>query len=213
MAALLECEGAAALAVVYFSAGGRTAELAQVLAQAFTQAAAPLTTPTSKQWRARCVPIEGADIHAGRYRNEAALAVVDQAAAVVLASPTYMGGPAAQFKAWADASSERWAARAWAGKWAAGLTTGSSPGGELTCTLQYFQTFAAQHGMLWVPMSALRREGSKGHNRLGSGLGVAAWSDAAQAHPADLRSAALMGQQLAAQLNQRSCRFTYTLPD
>jgi len=31
-------------------------------------------------------------------------------------SPTYMGGPAAQFKAFADATGDRWAARTWANK-------------------------------------------------------------------------------------------------
>ncbi|WP_439368617.1 hypothetical protein [Bradyrhizobium sp. DASA03120] len=57
----------------------------------------------------------------GRFQNESVLETIDRATAVAFGSPTYMGGPAAQFKAFADASSDRWSQHSWT----QGLTTAS----------------------------------------------------------------------------------------
>ena len=55
-----------------------------------------------------CCRIVGDDIVSGRLQNNKLLSVVDAADGVIFGSPTYMGGPAAQFKAFADATSDRW---------------------------------------------------------------------------------------------------------
>ena len=45
--------------------------------------------------------------------SEADWARLAAADAIVFGAPTYMGGPSAQFKAFADASSKPWMSRAW----------------------------------------------------------------------------------------------------
>jgi NAD(P)H dehydrogenase (quinone) len=65
-----------------------------------------------------------------------------------------MGGVSAQFKAFADATSELWCQQEWAGKIAAGFTCGSAMNGDQTSTLQYLVTLANQQGMLWVGLDS-----------------------------------------------------------
>ncbi|XUJ34422.1 flavodoxin family protein [Bradyrhizobium japonicum] len=72
-----------------------------------------------------------------------------------------MGGPAAQFKAFADASSYRWSQQRWADKIAAGFTTGACAGGDQLHTLTYFTILAAQHGHALVRTRHSRRRGSE----------------------------------------------------
>ena len=69
---------------------------------------------------------------------------------MIFGCPTYMGGPSAQFKAFADASSDRWERQRWESKLCAGFTVGSNPSGDQLATLQYMTILAAQHGMLWA---------------------------------------------------------------
>ena len=78
------------------------------------------------------------------------LAQLDASDAIIFGSPTYMGGPAAQFKALADATGERWYRGAWRDKLAAGFTVSSGPSGDKLSTLHYFFTLAMQHGMIWI---------------------------------------------------------------
>ncbi|MBW4036110.1 MAG: flavodoxin family protein [Proteobacteria bacterium] len=75
------------------------------------------------------------------------LAVAD---AIVLGSPTYMGGPSWQFKKFADASSKVWAKQGWKDRVAAGFTNSGSMNGDKASTLSWFVTFAMQHGMMWA---------------------------------------------------------------
>ncbi len=67
-----------------------------------------------------------------------------------MGSPTYMGGAAAQFKAFIDATSDEWSKQRWANKIAAGFTCGSSLNGDQTACLQAMNTLASLQGMLWV---------------------------------------------------------------
>lgn len=76
----------------------------------------------------------------------------DAADVLVFGSPTYMGAPAWQFKRFADESSKRWMTGAWLDKYAGGFTNSASPVGDKGDTINYFRTFAGQHGMLWVPL-------------------------------------------------------------
>ncbi|MES2821903.1 MAG: flavodoxin family protein [Pseudomonadota bacterium] len=73
-----------------------------------------------------------------------------QADAIIYGSPTYMGGPAWQFKKFADASSKPWFAQAWKNKVAAAFTNSASVNGDKFSTIQYCWTLSQQHGQIWV---------------------------------------------------------------
>src|ERR1043166_9671816 len=97
----------ATVSIIYFSGSGHTTKLAE----AVTKGAA--SVPGVKT---NLISINGDDIVKGRYQNDAALAQLDASDAIIFGSPTYMGGPAAQFKAFADATGERWFLHKWADK-------------------------------------------------------------------------------------------------
>ncbi len=152
------------VSIIYFSGSGHTAKEAEAIHQGVVSV--PGTT-------AHLIAIAGDDIVKGRYQNNEVLATLDGSDAIIFGSPTYMGGPAAQFKAFADATGERWYRSAWRDKLAAGFTVSNGPSGDKLGTLQYFVTLAMQHGMIWVglpdnPMN------DRGINRLSSYSGVMA---------------------------------------
>ena len=84
-----------------------------------------------------------------------------------------MGGPAAQFKAFADATGGRWYAGAWRDKIAGGFTVSGGPSGDKLSTLHYFFTLAMQHGMIWIGQAETPMN-DRGVNRLSSYSGVMA---------------------------------------
>ncbi|MFK4522052.1 flavodoxin family protein [Bradyrhizobium barranii subsp. barranii] len=174
------------LAIVYFSISGTTEKLAHAVARGADGIADV----------ALC-RITGDDIVSGRFQNERFLETIDGASAVAFGSPTYMGGPAAQFKAFADASSDRWSKQAWANKIAAGFTTGACAGGDQLHTLTYFSILAAQHGMLWCGLDIPGGEDLSGRNRLGSQLGLATHLVDASLPQSDLSTAEYLGRRLA----------------
>jgi NAD(P)H dehydrogenase (quinone) len=148
------------VSVVYFSGSGHPAKMAEAVAKGAMASGA----------KVNLLRIQGEDIAQGRYQNDAVLAQLDASDAIIFGSPTYMGGPASQFKAFADATGERWYTRKWADKLAAGFTVSGGPSGDKLATLQYFFTFSMQHGMLWVGLNELPAE--DGINRLSSYSGV-----------------------------------------
>jgi multimeric flavodoxin WrbA len=79
-----------------------------------------------------------------------ALDEISNADAIIYGSPTYMGGPAWQFKKIADASSKFWSDQAWKNKIAAGFTNSASVNGDKFATIAYFWTLSQQHGQIWV---------------------------------------------------------------
>ena len=147
------------ISIIYFSGSGHTAKLAESI----QKGAASVNGNTT----VHLIPITGEEINKGRYQNEEVLAKLDASDAIIFGSPTYMGGPAAQFKAFADATGERWFKSAWRDKIAAGFTISNSPSGDKFSTLQYFHTLAMQHGMIWIGLGELPMQ-SNGGNRLGS---------------------------------------------
>lgn len=171
------------LAIVYFSISGAT----QTLAHAVARGAAGMT-------EVAVCRIAGDDIVSGRFQNESLLGTIDRADAVAFGSPTYMGGPAAQFKAFADASSDRWTQQRWANKIAAGFTTGACASGDQLHTLTIL---AAQHGMLWCGLDIPGGEDPGGRNRLGSQLGLATHLVDGVLPQSDLSTAEYLGQRLA----------------
>ncbi|MEM9144705.1 MAG: flavodoxin family protein [Pseudomonadota bacterium] len=173
----------ARIAIVFFSGTGTAAALAEAVADG--------VGPGADLQR-----LQGADIVEGRYKATAALEAVDGAAAVLFGSPTYMGGPAAEFKTFADASSDRWSEQRWAGKIAAGFTCGGFANGDQSWTLGYFQVLANQHGMLWCGLD-LVGELPDGPNRLGCQAGATAAVADGPPDAGDLATARHLGTRVA----------------
>jgi len=174
------------IAFVYFSSSGNTHQLVQ----------AAINAVKENNIETFVYRIQGSDIIDGRFDNRNLLQVLDHCHAIVFASPTYMGGVAAQFKAFADATSETWCKQAWAGKIAAGITCGSAPNGDQTSTLNYFVTFASQHGMLWLGLANAYGYSDNSVNRLGCQLGVVASCETDSVHATDLATAKYLGKRL-----------------
>jgi NAD(P)H dehydrogenase (quinone) len=82
--------------------------------------------------------------------NEAGWAELDAADGIIFGAPTYMGGPSADFKKFADASSKPWFTQNWKDKVAAGFTNSATMNGDKFSTIQYFVTLAMQHSMIWA---------------------------------------------------------------
>ena len=140
--------------------------------------------------------ITGPEIEEGRFKNQALMAELHACDAIIFASPTYMGNVAAQFKAFADATSEFWENQRWSGKIAAGITSGAGLNGDQSSTLQYFTTLASQHGMIWVGLVAPFSDTEKGINRLGCELGVTSHSLDGTVHETDLKSSTYLANRV-----------------
>jgi NAD(P)H dehydrogenase (quinone) len=151
------------VSILYFSGTGHTAKLAEAVAKGAS------SVPDVK---ANQIAINGGDIVKGRYANDAVFTQLDASDAIIFGSPTYMGGAAAQFKAFADATGDRWHRRAWLDKVAAGFTISNGLNGDKLSTLHYLFTFAVQHGMIWVGFPDTPND--NGVNRLSSYSGVMA---------------------------------------
>lgn len=140
--------------------------------------------------------ITGQQIVEGRFVDSEIFGKLHHCQAIVFASPTYMGGASAQFKAFADATSDFWTAQKWSGKLAAGITSGSAPNGDQSSTIQYFQTLASQHGMLWIGLSVAHDNQIEQVNRLGHQSGVVAHCVDQQVNQFDLNSAEHLAMRL-----------------
>ena len=146
--------------------------------------------------------IDGKEIIDGRFINPALFESLKTCDAIIMGSPTYMGGVSAQFKSFADASSDFWSDQYWSNKIAAGFTSGSALNGDQSSSLQYLSTLANQHGMYWVGLDLPRGGRDYGLNRLGCQLGVVAQSDDGQVHEVDLATARYLGARVATLANK-----------
>jgi len=141
--------------------------------------------------------IKDEDIIACRFDNPNLFKELETCDAIIFGTPTYMGGVSAQFKTFADATSELWAQQQWAGKVAAGFTCGSALNGDQTGTLQYMVTLSSQQGMFWVGLDSAQGYDDKGVNRLGCQLGVVAHSTDGIVHHIDIDTAMYLGHRVA----------------
>lgn len=185
--------------IVYFSATGAT----DLLAHEIEQGVCSVDGASAERFRITKHQLAG-----GRFTDEAVLTRLGCCDAIIFGSPTYMGGAASQFKAFADATSELWCQQLWADKLAAGFTCGSAPNGDQSSTLHYFFTLACQHGMLWVSIDAAHGYTNKPLNRLGSQVGVVAHVEGSAVHESDKNTALYLGQRVAKQA-KRFCQFGY----
>ncbi len=179
------------LAIVYFSGYGHTARQAEALADGARDAGADVTMIRLSD--------EG-------LLNDADWQVLKHADAIVYGSPTYMGGPAWQFKRFADASSKLWMEQELAGKIAGGFTTSASTVGDKSETISWFFTFAQQHGQIWVGPGVMpsnqKSNGPADVNWTGASTGLMAIAPADSTpeeapRPGDLQTARLYGARLA----------------
>ena len=179
------------VAIVYFSSfRGNTEQLALAI-----------------QRGAESVPdTEATLIHTDQVdENWAALNAAD---AIIFGSPTYIGGPAARFKEFVEKlSGEVWLRRLWVNKVAGGFTVSAGRSGDKLACLQQLATFAAQMGMLWVPMRITggnySSQGSEEDlNRMAGYLGVMAQANIDEPAdisppPSDIATAELHGNHIA----------------
>ena len=133
--------------------------------------------------------------------------VADEADAIILGTPTYMGCVSAAMKTFMEATSGRWMEGRWKDKLAAGFTNSGSLNGDKQNTLVDLVSFAAQHGMVWinlnVPPGNNSSKGGPGDlNRLGASLGAMAQSNVDEGPEAappqsDLKTAMALGERVA----------------
>lgn len=199
------------IAIAYFSGSGHTA----VMAEAVQRGVAGVGGID-----AVLLAIDGRRIVEGRFKDEALLARLNDADAIIFGSPTYMGSVAAQFKAFADATAGAWFARSWSGKLAAGFTHSGSPSGDKLSTLQYLSLFAAQHGMVWVgnaDLPSFYSGRTDGFNRLNSFLGVMGYTSQSPDEPpavdsGDLLTVEALGRRVASLVHRLSDRSAVNIP-
>lgn len=185
------------VSIIYHSGGGHTAKLAEAVAKGAASVAGV---------KVNTIVISGKDIVEGRYKNDAILAQLDASDAIIFGSPTYMGGPSGQFKTFADATAGAWFGQKWKDKIASGFSVSSSPAGDKFSTLQYFQTLALQHGMIWVGLGELPLQ-PNGVNRLGSYAGVTAQAGQESPEVAPNEADKLTGEILGRRVAQAAKRW------
>jgi NAD(P)H dehydrogenase (quinone) len=180
------------IAIIYYSGYGHTAKQAEAVQQGFAE-------------------VKGTQVNVYRIDKdgnlpEASMDAIAKADAVIYGSPTYMGGPAWQFKKFADASSKSWFSHAWKDKIAGGLTNSAVLNGDKFSAIEYFWTLSQQHGQIWVG-TGLMPSNTKAHgpndvNWTGGYTGALAISPA-DASPeeaprsGDLMTARLLGKRIA----------------
>lgn len=174
------------IGIVYFS----QTDITHRLIEAFTERVKELECEIVNH------RISGSDIIDGRFVNNDIFPYFHECDAIVFGSPTYMGGVAAQFKAFADATSDFWQAQTWSGKLAAGITSGTGLNGDQGFTLGYMQVLAGQHGMLWVNMDSPFNSPLKNVNRLGCHAGVVAESFDGSVNEVDINTAKYLAEKL-----------------
>ena len=170
------------LSIVYHSAYGHTARVAETIAQG-----------------ACTVPNVEVQVMSVSMVDWVAL---DASDVIIFGSPTYMGSVSADMKIFMDATSKRWKSRQWQGKLAAAFANSGGLSGDKLAVLQQLCLFAMQHGMLWAGMPLMPTGmGHEDLNRMAGFLGLMTQSDNAPAEmtpPAgDLRTAEWFGRYLA----------------
>ncbi|EHR1163976.1 flavodoxin family protein [Vibrio parahaemolyticus] len=191
------------IAIIYFSKTDVTGQLARAIAAGVEQQG------IKQQGECEILShrIEGSEIIEGRFVKPNLMDELAECDAIIFGSPTYMGGVVAQFKAFADASSESWYHQKWANKVAAGFTSGGALNGDQSCTLQYLQTFAYQHGMMWVGLDKISNSGEQNLNRYGVQGGIVAQGGAdGQLHASDVATAEYLGKRVAMLVDKFSAR-------
>jgi NAD(P)H dehydrogenase (quinone) len=174
--------------IVYYSGTGNNAKMAEAIAEGVRRVDGATV---------KVHGIQGSEIIEGRFKNDALLAELDAADAIIFGSPTFMGSISSQFKAFADATSDRWPEQRWANKLAAGFSVSANLSGDKLNALLDMGLLAAQHGMLWVNLDIPGGLDKQGRNRLGSQYGVAGQTAVEPMPESDLETGRHMGERVA----------------
>ncbi|MBV1701615.1 MAG: flavodoxin family protein [Hyphomicrobiales bacterium] len=136
------------IAILYFSGYGHTAKQAE----AVHAGAASVAGSEATLYR---IDEEG-------NISDATWEALGAADAIIYGTPTYMAGPAWQFKKVADASSKPWYSQVWKNKIAAGFTNSASVNGDKGFTIDYLFHLSMQHSQIWVGTGEMPRN-AKAH--------------------------------------------------
>lgn len=180
------------IAIVYFSGYGHTAKQAEAVLRGAAN-------------------VEGVEVTAFRIDQDGNLPdgwvdVLASQDAIIYGSPTYMGGPAWQFKKFADASSKLWMKQGLKDKLAAGFTNSASVNGDKFSTIQFLWTLSQQHGQIWVGtglMPANKKDSGPADVNWTAGfagaLAISPSDASAEEAPreGDLKTAELLGKRVA----------------
>ena len=176
------------IAIVYHSPSGSTHKLAELI----EMGAQRVKGVNIQRYR-----LDEEHFQHGRFVDEPMLNTISEANAIVMGSPTYMGSVSGQFKAFADATGEIWYQGGWINKVAAGFTIGSHLSGDQFSTIQYLQTLAHQHGMLWVNNDLRGSDTERVPNRLGAQCGLITQSSDSHINELDKLTAQYYGERVA----------------
>lgn len=178
------------ITILYYSSKGQTEKLAEAIARGAEK------VPDTDVFLLR---VEDAEDYWPR---------LHASDAIIFGSPTYIGSVAARFKMFIELlSTEVWTERMWVNKIAAGFTVSAGRSGDKLNCLQQLVIFAAQMGMIWVPLKLLggnySSQGSEEDlNRMAGYLGVMAQANIDEpsdiAPPlSDIRTAEIHGEHIA----------------
>ena len=79
--------------------------------------------------------------------------------------------------------------------------------GDQSCTLQYLQTLANQHGMMWVGLDKISNSGEQNLNRYGVQGGIVAHrGEDGKLHASDVATAEYLGKRVAMLVDKLSAR-------
>ncbi|TYK67306.1 flavodoxin family protein [Colwellia echini] len=180
------------IAVVYHSASGVTHSLANAIQQGASTIYNAQGAVEVNAYR-----IQPEHIHQGRFIAQDMLDNISKADAIIFGSPTYMGSISAQFKAFVDASSEIWFSGGWTNKIAAAFTVGSYYSGDQLSTIQYLQTLAGQHGMLWAGLDGKGLKENNVVNNSGAQSGLITYTQNSKVPSDALLTARYLGERVA----------------
>jgi multimeric flavodoxin WrbA len=188
------------IVIVYHSGYGHTRIVAESIAQGIGQETGAVTLLPAKEAAGRLEELAEADT-------------------IVFGSPTYFGDVSAEFKTFMEATGSVYSQQRWKNKLAAGFTNSSSTNGDKLHTLISLALFAAQQGMIWLPLGILPRYENgiqqSSPNGMGSYLGLMTMSDNVHGQlnePADLETARLFGQRIAQLTRQFTGQSAPVLP-
>jgi NAD(P)H dehydrogenase (quinone) len=173
------------IVVVYHSGYGHTQKQAEAVALGAGAQLLPIDADghlTDDQWKA-----------------------LDEADAIIMGTPTYMGTVSWQFKKFADATSKAWFTQRWKDKVFAGFTNSATMNGDKHSTLHYLFTLAMQHSGIWVGTGLMPANSKTAQrndiNYVGSfsGAMMQTPSNASvdEVVPGDLETARLFGERVA----------------
>lgn len=185
----IESKSPVRVAIVYHSDGGSTKNVAYSIAKGIAN-------------------VDGvtADIFTADEAGDKVTEIAEYDA-FVFGSPTYFGSISAKLKAFFEKTSSLFVSRQFQDKLVGGFTNSASISGDKQSTLLQIFTFAAQQGLIWVPLGQLPTNNksefnSEAQNRGGyfSGVATQSYRDAdphSQPDQAELDTAIFYGEKLA----------------